>query len=480
MSATTTRGAIAAKVPRHPAWPRPEPRRLQALEWGVFVVAFGLLVTLAPRTFAVMTSEFSDLLAWLILVALSDLLLVPLWGGSTLALSLPILLAAGMLFPPAAAGVLAMIGSTDPREIRREVSLGRGLFNRSQIAISVMAASWVFHGWGGDLQQWPWVLLVALLALVADACVNMSMIVLVWRFAKLGTVADAVTNVLGEQPLSFLLSYASFGLAAVPLAVVYSVAGRWGLLASLVPVLLAREAFVQRSRLQDMAAAVSEKSRALLVVSEKIADERRDERLAVAAGLHDEVLPTLYRVHLMGEVIRQDLASGRLLALEDDVPDLLKAAESASDATRVLIRDLRRSPLGPGGLAETLRLLVQQLEIECTAKIHLEVEAVGGSPVVQLLAYQVAREAIRNAVWHARATNVWVSLQREGTDMRLIVQDDGRGFRQESVKRDEHFGIQLMQERVELAGGIFHIAAEPNQGTQLVARFPAETSESEG
>ncbi|MGH2529419.1 MAG: sensor histidine kinase [Actinomycetota bacterium] len=476
MSTTTTPGAVAAKLPRRFTSPGSDPFRFKVLEWAVFVAVTGLMVAFAPSTLAQARSELPNLLAWLPLIVVTDLLPVVLWG-TTFALSLPILLAAGMIFPPVAAGILAMLGASDLREIRREISVGHALYNRSQIALSVITASSLFHSLDGNIYSWPSVLLVALLALIADAIVNVSMVALAWHAARRGSVGDAVLSVVGKHPLPFLLSYACFGLAGVLLAATYEVAGNWGLLAFVIPVVLARQAFVLSSRLGEMAEVASEKSRALLVVSEKIADERRDERLAVAAGLHDEVLPPLYRVHLMGEVIRQDLASGRLLALEDDVPDLLKAAESASDATRVLIRDLRHSPLGPGGLSETLRLLVQQLKIECTANIHLEVESVGGSPVVQLLAYQVAREGIRNAIRHAQATNVWVSLQREGRDMRLIIQDDGSGFRQENVKRDEHFGLQLMQERVELAGGIFYVGSEPGQGTQLVARFPAETSE---
>lgn len=479
MSATTTRGGIAAKLPRQPTSPTSEPLRLKILEWTIFALVCCLLVALAPQTLGSIRAELPSLAAWVALVVITDLL--PVTAGSyTIALSFPILLAAGMVYPAVTAGLIAFIGSSDLREIHREISVGHGLYNRSQIALSVMAASLSFHWMHGDPQVWPFVLLAALSGLIVDFIANMSMVVLYGYFARGNSVGKILSGLLGWQSWPILLSYMCFGLVAVLLAVVYQIAGNWGLLTFIIPVALARQVFVQTARLRDMTDRISEKTRALMAVSEKIADERRDERLTVAAGLHDEVLPPLYRVHLMGEVIRQDLASGRLLALEDDVPDLLKAAESASDATRLLIRDLRRSPLGAGGLAETLRLLVQQLEIECTTKIHLEVEAVGGSPVVQLLAYQVAREAIRNAIRHAQATNVWVSLQREGTDMRLIVQDDGRGFRQESVKRDEHFGLQLMQERVELAGGIFHIAAEPDQGTQLVARFPAETSESEG
>jgi len=475
MSATTTRGAIATKLPRRSTSLRSDPLQVKVLEWTVFVAVTGLLVVFAPSTLAPARSELPNLLAWLPLIVVTDLLPVVLWGH-TFALSLPILLAAGMIFPPVAAGILALVGTSDLREIRREISVGHALYNRSQVALSVIAASSLFHSLDGDIYSWPSVLLVALLALVADAIVNMSMLALAWHAARRCSVVDAVLSVVGNNPLPFLLSYACFGLAGVLLAATYEVAGNWGLLAFVIPVFLAREAFVESSRLQDMAEVASEKSRALLVVSEEIADERRDERLSIAAGLHDELLPPLYKVHLMGQVLRQDLANGQLLALDEDLPELLGATEQASEATQALIRDLRRSPLGAGGLVGTLRLLARDVQATTSCRIQLEAEEVGGSPVVQLLAYQVAREALRNAVRHSKAGRVFVSLTREGSDMRLVIADDGRGFEPHSVDTERHFGLQLMRERVELAGGVLHVESLLGEGTQIVVRLPAETS----
>ena len=79
-------------------------------------------------------------------------------------MSFPILLAAAMLFPPIIAALLALVGTTDQREFRRQISIGRSLFNRSQIALSVLAGSSLFHTVGAELRSWPWVLPAALLA----------------------------------------------------------------------------------------------------------------------------------------------------------------------------------------------------------------------------------------------------------------------------------------------------------------------------
>ncbi len=474
MSAATG-SAITHRAPRRATWPSPEPVPVKLLEWGLFLLVAGFLIALAPTAFHSMNSEVVSLVLWLIAVALTDLLPVQLFG-TTLALSLPILLAAGMVFPPVVAGTLALVGTSDLRELRREISVGRSLYNRSQIALCVIVASWLFHSLGGDLNNWPSVIFIGLAALIADFGVNLTMLSLGWWAADMGGMREAARRVMGNEPLSFMMTYVCFGLAAVLLAVVHGVAGAWGLLAFVIPVLLGQRVFSQSAQLRDMSEKVSEKTHALRTVSEKMAEERRDERLTVAAGLHDDLLPPLYKVHLMGQVLRQDLATGRLLNLEDDLPELLGATEEASAATQALIKDLRRSSLGSGGLVGTLRLLIRDLKSSADCQIRFEGEDAGGSPLVQLLAYQVAREALRNAVRHANANQITVVLSREGSDMRLVIEDDGNGFDPQEVDTEKHFGLQLMKERVELAGGVLYLESGVGEGTGIYIRLPAETS----
>ena len=174
----------------------------------------------------------------------------------------------------------------------------------------------------------------------------------------------------------------------------------------------------------------------------------------------------------MGEVLKQNLAAGRLLALEEDLPELLRATKAANESVRSMSRNLRDSPLAAGGLERTLRLLVEHLERQSSIRIRLDAEDVRAAPLVQLLAYQVAREALRNALRHSQATEVKVSLSKEDENLRLIVVDDGVGFASDSVDTQLHLGITLMQERVELAGGILTVQSTPGEGTLVVARLP--------
>src|SRR5262245_66081372 len=79
-------------------------------------------------------------IAWALLVGGVELLPVPTWRGLTLSVGFPLLIMIAILYPPNAAAVVAFLGASDPREMKREVSVWTALFNRSQVALSVLAA----------------------------------------------------------------------------------------------------------------------------------------------------------------------------------------------------------------------------------------------------------------------------------------------------------------------------------------------------
>jgi len=472
MSSTT---AAARELPRRSRTPSKEPPALRILEFAGTIPVVIFVTWSIASSWSQTQQLLPSLAAWVLVIAAADLMPVPVWRSVEITVSFPVLLASAMVFPPYVACFLGFVGPIDLREFRRDISLMRGLFNRANIAMSVLAASLVFHALTGDLAEWPAVLAVAFLALSADVMVNASLVTLGAHLLTDVPVPRVWHNISGGSAMApFLLSYLAFGLLAVLLATVYVEAGNWALLAFAVPVLLARQMFVHWKRLAEASEQLSVKQRALAALTERIAEERRDERLHMAAGIHDEVLPPLYQVHLMGQILKQDLATGRLLELEDDLPELLKAVDAANEAMRGLIRELRASPLGSRGLAETIRLLTVHLQPLTPARFELELENVGGSPITQLIAYQVVREGLVNAARHSNAGRIRVFLGVIDGAIRLVVEDDGRGFAPESVDGDRHFGLQLMRERVELLGGAFHVDSGPDRGTTVVARLPIE------
>lgn len=467
VSATTVN-----RLPRHRRPSAQESVAFRAIAWitvGIDLVALGVATRAAPES---VPEAGLDLIWWVALVALVGLAPIPSGRGPVMVMDLPLLLAAGFVHGPLVAGLVALVGCWDVRELRREISLSRSLWNRAQTSLSSMAAAAVFLSLGGHLGSWPRAVGAAVLAVAADIAVNYLCVALGYALPKkrslLRVVADMRLGPIGV----FAPAYASFGFLGLLLAEVHERVGPVGLLAFAAPILLAYQAFSQRRALDVAEEELEYRDRALVESAQRVADERRDERRQIATALHDDVVQSLHYVTLYASVIRENLRSGRLLELDDDLPALLRASQMAADGLRGAISGLRESPLGRDGLESTLELLAREMNDETDVRIIRDIRPVDAPPDVQLAIYQIAREAILNSVKHSKANVVRLELTRHGDLAVVVISDDGLGFAVDEGEPPNHFGLALMRERARLSRGSIRIESQPGSGTRVEASFP--------
>jgi signal transduction histidine kinase len=451
-----------------------DPRLARAFPWVVTILTLAVAAPEAIRN-AGGGADWIELVYWAAIVAAVDLIPIRVWGSVSVSMSFPVALAAGMIFLPAEAALVAFVGSFDPRELTRRVTIAKSLFNRSQVAASVMAGSAIFHAMNGTILDWPGVLVPGLLALLVDAVINFLLVSSAVAIEDRASPRRVLVRMFGASPWHYLAGYFLLGLLALPLAAAFAVGGVWAVLLFLAPLVLAREMFRQTQQVLQATERIRQKDVALLGAADEVVRERKDERLALAGELHDEVLPSLFKVHLMGQVLKRDLAAGRLLELDADLPDLLVATDAAQRAIRDLLGDLRRSPLGVAGLVPTLRMLVDQLASADAPPVTLDIDEFESSPLAQLLAYQVIREALHNAAKHSKASAITVRLWTDEDMLRLSVTDDGTGFAWPGVDGNRHFGLQIMRERIEAAGGSMFVDSRLGTGTMVAASLPKDS-----
>ena len=421
------------------------------LRLSAFFVFLALLVS-SERV--ALDGRWSQIALWAAVALAADLMLVRVGKGVTLTMSLPVSLAAALLFPPAFAAIVAFAGCFDPMEVRGESSFSRAVFNRSQVALATTAAALVFHLGNVNAAAWPAVALWSLMALAADFAVNAACVVPTIVLRDRVSPLMAVRHLFGSAPTDSTILYVSMGLVAPLIAAIYLAAGGWGLLFCLVPLALARGGLVRAERLHEAKERVATKDEALRRTTESVSEERRDERVALAGELHDEVLPPLFKVHLVGTSAEGGSATpGRLLDLDSDLPELLAATAASQAAIRQVMDHLRRSSLSPEGLVGTIRLLAEHLQSNGAPPVDLYLEVLDGSDEALLVLYQVAREALTNAAKYSKAGRITVRIWEEEHEGRLIVSDTGVGFETSNVDLRNHFGLQLMKERVESRGG---------------------------
>src|SRR5205814_6728449 len=153
-------------------------------------------------------------------------------------------------------------------------------------------------------------------------------------------------------------------------------------------------------------------------------------RKRIARDLHDGVVQSL-----AGVSYSLTAAADRLQDNGDGRVEVAASLRQAAADTRQSMRDLRSliveiapPDLHEEGLDSALGELLAPLE-GSGVQTSLEVDrALVLTPGTQALLYRVAQEAVRNATSHAAAGRVSLSLEASDGRVRIVVQDDGRGF----------------------------------------------------
>ena len=462
-------------------------RLLLAFQLGVIIPTLALLSVLLIKDPSVLVRDPSalevELILWILLIAAVELLPVPAWRGVHLSLGFPLLMTVGILFAPAAAAAAALVGSFDPRELRREVSFLRALFNRCQVSLSVFAASSVFHLLAGPdgIDATPtWTLVVpAMVAAIADYGVNTAMVT-VFTSLRVGLPPLTVIRELRIGRLSeFLVSYLGLGVLGLIVAIFADDIGFWSIPAFLAPSLLARQMFFRSQALEQAHQELQDREQVLKTLSNAMAEERADERLAIAGYLHDDLAQVLFRLSIQVDVARKLLEKDDIPAVRGQLEKIRESKQETSDRIRALIRDLHRSPLGAKGLAEALESFTDEVGRDADVTYHRDIDEMPLPAPIALLIFHISREAVMNSLKHAQASDFWIGVHEQNESIVLELRDNGVGFDTEAPGPEGHFGMAMMRERAQVGGGTFDVESEPGKGTTITVKFPSSLLQGE-
>lgn len=206
-----------------------------------------------------------------------------------------------------------------------------------------------------------------------------------------------------------------------------------------------------------------------------------DERRQTARELHDEVGPSLFGLKANAGSIAAAAATlpdATRAAIEERARDLLAIVEHLQSINRSLLTRLRPMALGHVPLADLLADMVRdrarqnpQIAFPFAAD---RLAASYGEPI-DLTIYRCVQEGLTNAIKHAKASTIRVSLGATPADadaaerLDLIITDDGRGI---DVAAPPGFGLRGMQERLAALGGACAVAPAAGGGTRLHVVIP--------
>src|SRR5450631_805579 len=217
---------------------------------------------------------------------------------------------------------------------------------------------------------------------------------------------------------------------------------------------------------------LDERREMALLVEQRVEEERR----LIAHELHDEFGQSVTAIRSLAMAIAaqggvRDPPTGDAARLISD------EAARLYDAMHGLIPRLMPLSLDTLGLADTLENLVRDWQRR-NASIRLSLQqdlAADLGPSVTLAIYRVVQEGLINALRHAHASSVDISVQSDAERIIVTVADDGVGMRAEG-SQPGHFGLRGLAERVAHLGGSFEVGQRAPHGVCLTARIPLTVS----
>lgn len=217
---------------------------------------------------------------------------------------------------------------------------------------------------------------------------------------------------------------------------------------------------------------VRQRTAQLTELTQHLQTAREDERSRLARNLHDDLGALLTSAKLDAARIRSRLiGAGSAPEALELLAHLVSTLNSGIALGRRIIEDLRPSALGTLGLVAALEILIGEYAAHAGVQVHSALEPVALNANAELMVYRLVQEALTNISKHAKAHQVWVSLDERQGQVEVSIRDDGAGF-DPQAQTSSAYGLVGMRFRVEAEGGTLTVESAPGSGTLIQVRTP--------
>lgn len=231
-------------------------------------------------------------------------------------------------------------------------------------------------------------------------------------------------------------------------------------------VLIVRWQVGRANRKQETAREVERKQqRAMLQAT---VDAQENERTRIAKDLHDDIQVTLSTAKLKLGVLGRNMKKQGLDG--NETTESVDLIQDAIESVREISQDLLPAALDRLGLVQALQELCEK--IDSGEKLKVDFKCMGSerriAKEVELTIYRVAQELFANALKHAEADRVDVTLIFAAESITLELEDNGKGFDHDTVESSgKGLGFKNMQGRISLVSGEFTYQSELGKGSRF-------------
>jgi two-component system, chemotaxis family, sensor kinase Cph1 len=204
-------------------------------------------------------------------------------------------------------------------------------------------------------------------------------------------------------------------------------------------------------------------------------EDQEAERQRIARELHDSLGQTLTLLQLGLDELGQSLSASE--EARERLAALKGLASSVGSEVNRLAWEIRPTALDDLGLETAIRHLVETWSERLYLQFDLHLVLNGRmDPAIETTFYRVLQEAIVNIALHAKATRVAVLAEAGEKEVRMIIEDNGRGFSTDEAEPagppSKRLSLLSIRKRLSLVSGTLEVESAPGRGCTLYIRAP--------
>lgn len=207
-----------------------------------------------------------------------------------------------------------------------------------------------------------------------------------------------------------------------------------------------------------------------------IFDIQEKERQRISRDLHDSSLQnlthTIHKLELASLYIDKDPIQAKL-----EIAEISKDIREVIEEIRNTIFDLRPMQFDDFGLKDSVEQLIEKIKKDSSINIKCDIDnnINSNNKNILLTIFRIIQECINNAIKHSNGSLIELKIKKIGECFDIIITDDGEGFNVSEVfseKAKRHFGLMILEERVNILNGTINIESEIEKGTKVHVQLP--------
>jgi two-component system sensor histidine kinase DegS len=197
------------------------------------------------------------------------------------------------------------------------------------------------------------------------------------------------------------------------------------------------------------------------------------ERQRLSRQMHDGPAQALSNFILQTEIAMRLLDVDPAQA-KNELGNLKVAAMSTFQKVRNFIFELRPMMLDDLGVAPTIRRYADTFKDQAGVEVNVMISGTERrmESYLEVLIFRAMQELLSNAVHQNQATIVKIQMDMGDTNIRLSMDDNGKGLDTDQLEKEPNLGLKLIKDRAEMLGGKFELDSAPGKGTRVSISIP--------